>query len=160
MRKNGLICLLLFAILIGCASCSAKNERSARALMEDFLSIYGAGGILFSPDLPEGEIGYCGEDFFADLFGRTAAGVRDYAVFLLARPDGAGECAVFVCASAYDARGVLELCENRLELIRSLAIGTDVSAARDAFFLRSGNTVVFCALYDNAAARRAWERVL
>ena len=70
------------------------------------------------------------------------------------------ECAVFVCATAYDAKSVLELCENRLSLIRSLAFGVDTSFADDAFFLRSGNTVVFCALEDNSSARAAWKRVL
>lgn len=160
MRKYAAICLLFFAISLCLCSCSGKNPPSAHRMMEEFLSLYNASGVLFSPDIPEGEPGYCAEDFFGKIYGRSPDGIVDYAVLLLSKLSGAGECAVFVCATAYDAKSVLELCENRLSLIRSLAFGVDTSFADDAFFLRSGNTVVFCALEDNSSARAAWKRVL
>ena len=142
------LCLLLTAL----SSCGAKESPyDIVCALRDGCAV---GGVIYAPSVPEGETGYCDGSFFAVLYGEDGAGVRDYAVLLLGRADMVGECAVFVCRSAYDAIQVAAMCERRLDLLRSLSGTTDISPAKDGFILRRDTYVAMCALPDNERARR------
>ena len=161
MRKlllRGGCLFLILTLLFFAVSCEKGSD--ATLLMQEFRSGYGVGGVLYSYAVPEGERGYCDEEFFVRLYGETPDSVSDFAVLLLSGTRGVGECAVFVCYSDYDAVLVSDMCYRRIEFLMSLSGTVDVSFAEDAFVLRRGKKIVMCALADNDRARGIWKKLI
>lgn len=154
-----LFSLCLSILLPGCTTAPLRG-RGAHEMMAAFRSGYGATGVIYAPDVAEGQPGYCDGSFFAVTYGCDSTGIRDYAVLLTGRSDRVGECAVFLCDSAYGALAVVEMCQRRLELLVSFSAALDVRPAREGFVLRQGEVVVMCAMGDAARARRLLRQLL
>ena len=140
--------------------CSCEDDKDALSIMNEFCAVYKTGGVIFSRSIPEGEAGHASEDFFSIMYQSDEGSVSDYAVLLLSGLDYAGECAVFVCYSVYDAILVTDLCNKRISAIRSLGGEVNVSFTEDSFVMRRGCVVAMSALRDNDAARRIFERII
>ena len=149
--------LFIITLLIFLSSCG--EPRGSEELMAEFLLGYGEVGTLYTPSVPEGERGFAYEGFLEALYGDISGGVSDFAIVL--RSDGMEtyECAVFVAHSEYDASLISDACYSRLELIKSLTVG-EGAHLDDAFVMRRGETVVFCALSDGALAEALWKSIL
>ena len=149
--------LLIFSLLISLFSCG--EARGSEELMAEFLLGYGEVGTLYTPSIPEGERGFAYDGFLEALYGDISGGVSDFAIAL--RSDGMEtyECAVFVAHSEYDALLIADACYARLELIKSLTVG-DGDHLDEAFVIRRGRTVVFCALSDGELASSLWKSIL
>ena len=163
MRKNifriFISAVLIFALL-AMTACSRGSHSSALEMMLSFAKEYDLGGVIYSPDIKEGERGYTDENFFNTLYDADSSYVEDYSVLLLSGISDAGECGVFLCYGAYDAIMVSEMCLKRLDLLRSLAGSADTSFTDDAFVIRRGRVVVMCALSDNMLAKHIWEKII
>lgn len=156
IRATALLCV--FSIVISFSSCAEK--RSAHALMSEFAQSYGAGGVVYSAEVKEGEYGYVDKDFFYTLYGEGEESVSDYSVLLLSGISRLGECAVFICYTDYDAFVVTEMCRRRIDLLRSFSGSPDTSSALDAVVKRYGRCVVMCAMSDNLRAISLWDKIL
>ncbi len=150
---------MMFILVLPCV-CACSETKSADYIMGEFVSAYGAGGVIYAKSVPEGESGYADSDFFPTMYGEGEDCVSDYAVLLLSDMDTVGECAVFICYSEYDAILVSDMCTRRLSLLRSLMGSVDVSFTEDAFIRRYGRVVVMCALSDNERAERIFDRII
>ena len=155
------VCALLFvSAVLSLVLISCKKKASPYGLMIEFCQSYGIEDTVFSPSLDEGDTGYAEDGFFELLFDEKPHSVSDYAIVFLSSLDYAGECAVLLCYSESDALMTLELMQMRIDLIRSMATGIDVSSTDDARVFKSGKYVVMCALPDNDRAERIWRKVL
>jgi len=156
IRVIALLCI--FSIAISFSSCEEK--RGAHALMTEFAQSYGAGGVLYSTEIEEGEYGYIDKNFFYTLYGEGEDSVSDYSVLLLSGISSLGECAVFICYTDYDAFVVSDMCRRRIDLLRSFSGSPDTSSATDAVVKRYGRCVVMCAMADNSRAISLWDKIL
>lgn len=149
----------LLALLTLCVTfLSCGGEVSAFSVMTDFKAMYASEGIIYSNEVAEGEAGFCDGDFFGDMYGEPQVFVESFATFLTSRGGSVGECAIFVAQSEYEATLLLDLCFERIELIRSIyPLDT---ASESAFVMRCGRSVVMCAMPDNEKARRILEKLL
>lgn len=144
--------------LFGLVACQEKT--SPYHLMIEFCQSYGISDTVFSPSLTSGDEGYADEKFFETVYGETPEYVSDYAVVFLSSLDFAGECALFLCYSEYDALVACDIFRRRVALIKSVGSGVDTSYVSDAVIFKSDRYVVMCALDNNDEAKRLWRKIL
>ena len=153
-------CFVCALSMLFCLCSCGGEARDASALMREFTSAYGFGGVIYSPSVREGEAGYTDDRFFESVWGEGAEYVSDFAVIFSSSLDKSGECAVFICYNDFDAARVCEMIYRRFDLIASLGIVTDTSCLEDSFVLRRGRAVVASALSDNERARNVWKKIV
>ena len=139
--------LLCIAITLPITSCFGVTP-SAHSLLSDFIASFGAVGVIYSPSVPEGDIGYVSEDFFITLYGAPQDSESDYAVFLSSSLDSVYEAGVFVCRDESSALYAEGLCRGRLRLLS--AMGFDGNAV----VLRRRGVIFYSALPDSERAER------
>ena len=149
------ICSFLTLTLTSCS-----EERSAYMLMGEFCASLGVRGIIYSPEISEGEEGYVAEGFFEKLYGEGEEWVSDFAVVLLSDLGEVAECGVFLCYTDYDATQVTDMLHRRIELIRSVSAVSGLRFPDGAFVYREGRAVVMCVLDSAESARAAWRAIL
>ncbi len=148
MKK--ILCFILsFLTLLSLISCGGEPP-GARVLLENFADSYGASGIIFSPEISEGEAGYVDGDFFETIFGADADFESDYAVLLSDSVDSVCEAAVFVTRDDSSRMLAERLCRERLELISKMGYG------KDSLLIRRGGVIFYSTLPDAALAERIW----
>ncbi len=142
-----------FTILIFIFSLSScGEERNAYSLLSEFIELYSAEGIIYSPEVAEGKEGYITEDTFRKIYLYYGDAPKNYAVFLNSHIDTGSECGVFVCRDESERAVVSEaLCER----IRLLCGGDD-----NGIIITSSYTVFYSTMSDKVLAQSAWERVL
>ena len=148
--KRILLLFTVFSLLFSLNSCEA--ERDAYMMLTEFISAYGADGIIYSPAISEGENGYIRDGLIEKIYVFSGEFPHNFAVFLNSRPDFGSECGVFVCLGAEQCAMVEEACFERIRLIGR---GNDC-----AFVKRQGNTVFYSTMTDKERAERLWREII
>lgn len=158
MRKRTIALLLALGMLT--LLCACGRECDPVAFLNGFRDGYGIEGVLYSPTIPEGEVGYVDEPFYTRLFGADAPRPMRFAILLSPSLTEWYECGIFVCADGYDAIAVGEMCMDRLALVRSIADMTGAASGQRSCVRRYDTVVVYGFLRDIARAERIWKRLL
>ena len=143
---------VLLCVIITMTFTSCRGERPAHELLSDFISAYGAEGIIYTPTAKEGEDGYATSELLDKIFVYEGQFPEDFALFLNSHVDYASECGVFVCESVEERSRVEEMCAERIRLI---ARGSNKS-----FISRSGLTVFYSTMTDRARSEKIWGQIL
>lgn len=155
--RRALICALTLILTFSLISC--RGERDTLSLMREFADAYGEGTV-YACGIPEGERGFVGESFFAELYGAPPYEVENYALLLLPSLTQSGEAGLLLCYRAADAMTVEALCLARLRTLRTAARLAGRSFPEDAFVERHGRYVVYAALPDGERVRSLFSRLL
>lgn len=142
--------LIVFALVFGLYSC--KGERDAHRLLKEFITVYGAEGVIYSPNIAEGESGYIEKGFLEKIYVFSGNFPDNYALFLNTHPISPAECGVFVTDNADEIAMVEEMC---LERIRLLSGGGE-----HAFVKISGDTVFYSTMQDRERAEKIWREII
>ena len=148
MRFTALLLLLLFT-LTAISSCSPR--RDAYGMMSDFVSSYSVSGVVYYSTCEEGNAGYLDSDVFGKIYMTATPPPGEYAIMLNCHASYGAECGVFVCRDSAGALYAVELCEERLRLLRSGDRG---------LLIRSGDTVFYSTLSDKGRAEQIWRGIL
>ncbi len=132
------------------ASCSP--ERDAYAMLCEFISAYGAEGVIYSPHIPEGQDGYVYEGLMSKIYLFSGEFPENYAVFLGGRTDYSSECGIFICRDADMLSMVEEMCLERIRLVLS---GSD-----NGFVKKSRNLCFYSAMSDKACAEKIFKEII
>ncbi len=148
MKK--IVALILLITLL--SLCSCRRERNAKEMLSEFILIYGAEGVIYSPEIPEGNDGYIRDGLIEKIYIFYGAFPENYAIFLNAHTDFSSECGLFICTDAEMIDRVEEMC---LERIRLLAMGDD-----RAFVKQSGNVVFYSTMSDRKRAEKVFNEII
>lgn len=140
---------LLIATLFALVSCG--ESRPAFEMLSEFVSAYGAEGVIYRSDAFEGEEGFIEYDLLKKIYVFYKDFPEEFAIFLNSHADYGSECGVFVCGDAGEAAEVSEMC---LERIKLLDRGGDGS-----FVIREGSIVFYSTMSDSERARKIWKAV-
>ena len=147
--KKILCIMIILTTLFSVISCS--DERSAEELLRAFADAYGVDGVIYSPDVSEGEDGYIDRDLFCRIYAFADELPEDFAILLNLHTDAPLECAVFVCRDAQELSEVREMCEERLRIL---------AVPESSFTVRSDVILFYSTLPDEKRAREIWYRVI
>ena len=148
MRR--LICVFLTVFLcFGIVSCG--ETRSASEMLFEFVSAYGAEGVVYRSDAEEWEEGYVEYDLLKKIYVFYQYFPEDFAIFLNSHADYGSECGVFVCRDGGEVSEVEEMC---LERIKLLGRGDE-----NSFVVREGRIVFYSTMSDSERARKIWQSV-
>ncbi len=136
----------IFALLVSC-----KAEPRAIDLLNELCATVGAEGIIYSPEVPEGEDGYITTELFSCIYLFYGVAPKNYAVMLNSRTDKSSECGVFICSDDAELSMALEMCLERLELL---------GAGDRALLIRSGNVVFYSSLSEPERVRSLWNKII
>ena len=150
MKRIIVLILCISALCFNLVSC--REGRNARRMLEDFVAAYGADGIIYSPEVGEGNDGYVYDGLMERIYVFSGSFPTNYAVFLNSRPDFYAECAIFVCSDAAMLNTVEEMC---LERVRLLSGG-----ANHAFVRRSGNICFYSTMPDRERAEKIFSEII
>lgn len=140
--------VILFSVTLALVSC--ERTQSAYSMLSEFISLYGAEGIIYSPECPEGSEGYIDSATAQRIFIFHGDMPKSYAVFLNSHVDGGAECGVFVCRDGAELSEVTEMCEERMRLLSS----------DNPVLIRSGRIIFYSTLRDSDRARSLWTKIL
>ena len=143
---------ILFISVLSLLLCSCHRERNARQMLNEFIHTYGAEGVIYSPDIPEGSDGYIYDGLINKIYIFHGSVPNNYAIFLNSRADLASECAIFICTDAEMTDRVEEMC---LERVRLLVSGDD-----RAFVKRSGSIVFYSTMPDRERAEKIFNEII
>lgn len=147
-----LILLLLVFMFIGSSLCSCAQQADAYELVNEFVTVYGAEGIIYSPGFSEGESGYIPEGLIEKIYVFSGRLPENYAIFLNSHPSEPSECGAFVCESADTLAMIEEMC---LERVKLLSNGGD-----HAFVNVSGMTVFYSTMQNRDRAEKIWREII
>jgi hypothetical protein len=139
---------LLIILCLSLSSC--REERSAYQIMSEFVSAYGAEGVIYSPEIGEGKEGYIREGLVERVF-LFSDGIGDnFALLLNSHIDIPSECGVFVCSDDDEVRRAEEICLERIRLL-----------SRDRGFVKKrGRVVYYAVLSDSERAERIFKEII
>ena len=149
MKK--LISLLLVLVFISSLS-SCEEQKNAYSLLSEFVIAYGAEGIIYSPQIPEGQDGYITEELVKRIYIFSGKFPDEFAILLNSHPDFGAECAVFICSDEQESSLIMEACTER---IRLLGRGSDV-----AFIKRQGMVIFYSTMTDKKRAEELWREII
>lgn len=144
------LCMLISIIFTFQLTACSQNPEADK-IMNDFLSAYGADGIVYSPKIAEGNDGYISDGLLNKIYIFDFIFPEDFAIFLNAHTDHASECAVFVCTDANMRSLVEQMCLERVRLVS----GSDPRG----FVSVSGLVVFYSTMSDGARAKEIWRMV-
>lgn len=144
--------LLLIIVFISSFLASCVRERDAYTLVNEFVTVYGAEGIVYSPRFSEGERGYIPKGLLEKIYVYYGNFPENYAIFLNSHPTNPVECGAFVCDGADSLASAEEMC---LERIRLLSNG-----GSHAFVKVSGMTVFYSTMQDRERAEKIWREII
>lgn len=150
MRKA----LAFFTLIIICIShlSSCKEEIDPKSALDEFISAYGAEGIIYSPEIPEGDSGHIPDGLIEKIYVFSGDFPEKYAIFLNSRPEYGYECGVFICEDA-DCLEMME--ESCLERARLLDGG-----GKRSLVIRSGSVVFYSTMKDKDRAEKIWREII
>ena len=143
------IIILVFILCVSFVSCGGKS--SARDMLSDFCNLYGASGVIYSPEVREGEDGYITPRLFSDIYLFYGAPPENYAVMLNSRTDISAECGVFLVDNGAELSMIEEMCRERIS-----AIGADGRGV----IIRSGGTLFYSTFADTERVREIWYSII
>ena len=143
-----LVTILIFflSMLTACGS-----EPSADVMLREFISAYGASGVIYSSECTEGKVGYLPENMLGKIYIFSGRFPDNYAIFLNSRADYGSECGIFICEDAEMCLAVEEMC---LERIRVLCGGDN------AFVTRSGRIVFYSTMRDRTRSEAIFKEII
>ena len=150
--KRLICCLLLFSLMLSLVGCGGGG-RSAHAMLLEFSESYGIYGILYSPEIREGDAGYIDKDFFSSIFSSEPDFETDYAVFLSSSIESVYEAALFVAMDESSRLYAQDLCRRRILFLTEMGYG------ENAVLIGRKNTVFYSTLPDNERAEQLWRSV-
>lgn len=145
------VCLLFVIIILSLSAVSCESEASAKDMLSDFCSAFGAEGVIYSPEVMEGADGYITPRLFSDIYISYGTPPENYAVMLNSRVDVSAECGVFVSDNAFELSSIEEMCAER---IRTL------DAEDRGVIIRSGSSVFYSTFADTDAVREIWYSII
>ena len=145
------IALILIPFVLLSTLCSCQSEVSADLMLREFISAYGAEGIIYSSACAEGEDGYLQDGTLDRIYVFGGRFPENYAIFLNSHADYGSECGIFVCSDTEMRLAVEEMC---LERIRILCAGDN------SFVARSGNTVFYSTMQDGEKAEEIFKKII
>ena len=150
MRKTIALVLLILSILFCFFSC-VKNP-DAEKMLSEFLNIYSASGVIYTPECEEGDSGYISEELFRKIYVFDGNIPERFAILLNFHADYGAECGVFVCHGSEERERVVEMCTER---IRLLGRGGDY-----AFISVNGPIVFYSTMPERARAEEIWCKIV
>lgn len=139
--------LLIFSMLFSLSSCG--ESRSAYELLSEFVSVYGAEGIIYRSDAEEWEEGFAEYDLLKKIYLFYKDFPEEFSIFLNSHADYGSECAVFVCRNSSECFEVYEMCLERIKLLDR--------RGEKSFIVREGRLVFYSTMSDTERARRIWD---
>ncbi len=149
MKKT--IAIIICITTICLSLCSCRREENAYDLLCEFTSAYGADGVIYSPNVPEGKEGYIYDGLMERIYIYSGSLPANYAVMLNSRTDVYSECGIFICSDA-EMPFVEEMCLERVWL---LAEGED-----HAFVKRSKHICFYSTLRDRSRAEKIFSEII
>lgn len=147
MRK--IICLcVIFAITLSLVGC--REEQNAYDILSEFVTDYGAEGVIYSPSVSEGSPGYITDGLVERVFLFTDGIGENYALLLNTHIDTPSECGVFVCSDDSEARLAEEICLERVRLL----------SEKNGIIKRRGRVVYYYVLSDPDRAERIFREII
>lgn len=130
---------------------SCETEQSADGILREFISTYGAEGVIYSSERTEGEVGYLPKETLSKIYIYSGRFPENYAIFLNSHAGYGSECGVFVCDDADMRLSVEEMCLERIRLL---------SGGENAFVTRSGNTVFYSTMQNRGRAEEIFKKII
>ena len=130
---------------------SCGESRPAFELLSEFVSAYGAEGIIYRSDAAEWEENYIEYDLLKKIYVFYEKFPEDFAIFLNSHTDFGSECGAFVCEDGAEFSRVEEMCLERIKLLGREGDG--------AFVIREGRVVFYSTMSDGERARKIWKAV-
>ena len=143
-----LLPLLLIISLFTYSSC--KAEPSAYEILTEFSAAYGAEGIIYSPEVAEGNEGYIQDGLVERVFLFTEGMPGNYAILLNTHLDSPAECGVFVCGDSGEVRACEEIALERVRLL----------SGEEGFVRRRGRVVYYSTLSDSERAEELFKEII
>lgn len=150
MRKIVFLIITLSLLLSVLTSCT--QQRDAYGMLNEFITAYGAEGVIYSPCISEGEVGYVQDGLEEKIFVFSGRFPENYAIFLNSRTDKPSECGIFVCEDAAMLAMMEEAC---LERIKLLGQGGD-----HTFVKRRGDVVYYSVMQDKERAEALLREII
>ncbi len=149
MKKLISLALILALSLFTLTAC--KAEPSADELLREFISAYGASGVIYSSECVEGDEGYLPEEMLGKIYVFSGRFPENYAIFLNSRAGYGSECGIFVCNDTEMRLSAEEMCLERIRLL---------SGDDNAFLTRSGRVVFYSTMQDRAKAEAIFKEII
>ena len=150
MRRFLSLLLILSLFLSLLSSCRA--EPSAYDMLSEFIAVYGAEGVIYSPGISEGSPGYVQDGMMERIYIFHGSFPKNYAVYLNTGISVFSECGVFLCD---DADTLLRIEESCLERVALLTKGDG-----RGFVSISGNRVFYSTMQEKERAERIWREII
>ncbi|MBQ8302144.1 MAG: hypothetical protein IJX97_01170 [Clostridia bacterium] len=147
MKK--IICFLL-ALLLTASLNSCGEPRDPYSMLSEFVSQYGASGVIYSPSIPEGKDGYVSDGLIERAFVFSGRFPESYAIFLNSHTSGQYECGIFVCSDAEELRCAEECAFERVRLLGGV----------NGFVKRRGRVVYYSTMADRERAERIFDEII
>ena len=145
------LCATLLFLTLAASLTSCGSHESAYTMLSEFITLYSAEGVIYSPECPEGTEGYIDTTTVSRIFILHGVMPENYAIFLNSHVDYGAECGVFVCRDAAERDEVIEMCEERMRLL---------SGGDNSLLLRSGNVVFYSTLRQRERAETLWSKII
>ncbi len=145
------IALILITFILLSTLCACQSEVSADQMLREFISAYGAEGVIYSSECVEGDDGYLPEATLGKIYVYSGRFPENYAIFLNSRAGYGSECGVFVCEDAEMRLSVEEMCLERIRLL---------SGGENSFVTRSGSVVFYSTMQDRARAEEIFKKII
>ena len=147
-----LLSLFIILSLLVASLCSCGGEPDAYEMLKEFVYVYGAAGVVYSPRIPEGQEGYLPPELIDRIYRYSGHMPDNFAVLLNSHTDAFYECGVFVCTDADSLSAITETCFERVRLLSG--------AGDNAFVKVSGMTVFYSVLRDRDRAEKIWREII
>ena len=147
-----IILLLILFVMLMTSLFSCGREISAYDALTEFVRVYGAEGVVYSPEIPEGREGYIPDGLVERIYIYSGRFPENYAIFLNSRTEGFFECGVFVCDDADSLLSIEEACRERIRLLSTGGV--------QGFIKISRMTVFYAVLDDRDRAEKIWCEII
>ena len=150
MKKVILLSVILVWLLPNLFSCG--EEINAYEALREFVLAYGAEGVIYSPEIEEGQEGYIPNGLIERIYNYWGEFPENYAVLLNSRTEDFFECGVFVCDDADSLLSIEEACRERIGLL--------TKGEGQGFIKISRMTVFYAVLEDRERAEEIWREII
>ena len=147
-----LLSLFVVLSLLFTSLCSCGSEPDAYEMLKEFVQVYGAEGVIYSPRIPEGQEGYLVPRLADRIYRFSGQPPENFAVLLNSHTNAFYECGVFVATDADSLSSITETCLERVRLL--------VGAGDNGFVKVSGMTVFYSTMRDRLRAERIWREII